>query len=52
MSKEQSGFWVQKFRLVAPRPKEKAVRDTASNTDWVWTEGGRGYLWRISCLFL
>lgn len=44
MSKEQSGFGAQKFRLVGPRPKEKAVRDMASKTDWVWTEGGPGYL--------
>lgn len=41
MSKGQSGFGVQNFRLVGHRPKEKAVRDMASNTDRVWTEGGR-----------
>lgn len=44
MSKEESEFGAQKFRLVGPGPKEKAVRNIASKTDWVWTEGGCGYL--------
>lgn len=36
MSKEQSGFGVQKFRLVEPRPKEK------QSEIWLVTQIGSG----------